>query len=142
MKDSKRATVYFDPEVHKALSRKAAKSDQSISHVVNETVRMALAEDSLDLKVARLRLITSVCRLVRQSEAWRFFQGESPCGARINHPLLPRSGPLRSAAAQPQTLGRTTRILEACGNASKAHDILTNWNDSLRYKRMCLGRLW
>jgi len=50
MKDSKRATVYFDPEVHKALSRKAAKSDQSISHVVNEAVRMALAEDSLDLK--------------------------------------------------------------------------------------------
>ena len=23
------------------------------------------------------------------SEAWRFLQGESPCGVRINHPLLP-----------------------------------------------------
>ena len=50
MKDSKRATVYFDPEVHKDLSRKTAKSDQSISHVVNEAVRIARAEDSLDLK--------------------------------------------------------------------------------------------
>jgi len=55
MKDSKRATVYFDPEVHKALSRKAAKSDQSISHVVNEAVRLALAEDSADLKAFRER---------------------------------------------------------------------------------------
>ena len=50
MKDSKRATVYFDPEFHRALSRKAAKSHQSISHVVNEAVRLTLAEDSADLK--------------------------------------------------------------------------------------------
>jgi hypothetical protein len=50
MKDSKRATVYFDPAVHRALSRKAAKSDQSISHVVNEAVRLGLAEDAADLK--------------------------------------------------------------------------------------------
>ena len=45
MKDPKRATVYFDPKVHRALSRKAAASNRSISHVVNEAVRMALAED-------------------------------------------------------------------------------------------------
>ena len=55
MKDSKRATVYFDPEVHRALSRKAAKSDQSISDVVNEAVRVALAEDATDLKALRER---------------------------------------------------------------------------------------
>ncbi len=55
MKDSKRATVYFDPEVHRALSRKAAKSDQSISDVVNEAVRIALAEDATDLKAFRER---------------------------------------------------------------------------------------
>ena len=53
MKDSKRATVYFDPEVHRALSRKAAKSDQSISDVVTEAVRIALAEDATDLKAFR-----------------------------------------------------------------------------------------
>jgi predicted transcriptional regulator len=55
MKDSKRATVYFDAEVHRALSRKATQSDQSVSHVVNEAVRVALAEDSEDLKAFRER---------------------------------------------------------------------------------------
>jgi len=55
MKDSKRATVYFDPGVHRALSRKAARSAQSISHVVNEAVRIVLEEDSADLKAFRER---------------------------------------------------------------------------------------
>ena len=55
MKDSKRATVYFDADVHRALSRKAAQSDQSVSHVVNEAVRIALAEDAEDLKAFRER---------------------------------------------------------------------------------------
>ena len=45
----KRATVYFDPEVHKALRLRAAASDQSISDMVNEAVRASLAEDAMDL---------------------------------------------------------------------------------------------
>ena len=55
MKDSKRATVYFDPDVHRALNRKATQSAQSVSHVVNEAVRIALAEDAEDLKAFRER---------------------------------------------------------------------------------------
>jgi len=55
MRAPKRATVYFDPEVHRALDRKAALSDRSISHVVNEAVRIALAEDVEDLKAIRER---------------------------------------------------------------------------------------
>ena len=55
MKDSKRATVYFDRDVHRALIRKASQSDRSISHVVNEAVRIALAEDAEDLKAFRER---------------------------------------------------------------------------------------
>lgn len=55
MKDSKRATVYFDPDVHRALNRKATQSAQSVSHVVNEAVRIALLEDSEDLKAFRVR---------------------------------------------------------------------------------------
>jgi plasmid stability protein len=47
---SKRATVYFAPEVHKALRLRAASSDRSISDVVNEAVRAALAEDAADLE--------------------------------------------------------------------------------------------
>ena len=49
MDDSKRATVYFDADVHRALRMKAAAADRSISEVVNEAVRMALAEDAEDL---------------------------------------------------------------------------------------------
>jgi len=45
----KRATVYFDPEVHKALRLRAAANDQTISDMVNEAVRVSLAEDAIDL---------------------------------------------------------------------------------------------
>ena len=49
MRTPKRATVYFDPEVHKALRLRAAANDQSISDMVNEAVRASLAEDATDL---------------------------------------------------------------------------------------------
>jgi len=49
MSTPKRATVYFDPEVHKALRLRAAANDQSISGMVNEAVRASLAEDAIDL---------------------------------------------------------------------------------------------
>ena len=49
MEDSKRATVYFDASVHKALRLKAAASDRSISEMVNDAVKVALAEDAEDL---------------------------------------------------------------------------------------------
>jgi type II secretory pathway component PulM len=45
----KRATVYFDPEVHKALRLRAAANDQTISDMVNQAVRASLAEDAIDL---------------------------------------------------------------------------------------------
>jgi predicted transcriptional regulator len=49
MSDSRRATVYLDPEIHRALKLKAAVSDRSISEMVNEAVRLSLAEDAEDL---------------------------------------------------------------------------------------------
>jgi plasmid stability protein len=49
MSTPKRATVYFDAEVHKALRLRAAANDQSISDMVNEAVRASLAEDAMDL---------------------------------------------------------------------------------------------
>ena len=45
----KRATIYFDPEIHRALRMKSAASERSISEVVNEAVRLSLAEDAEDL---------------------------------------------------------------------------------------------
>ena len=45
----KRATVYFDPDLHRALRLKAADTDRSISELVNEPVKLRLAEDAEDL---------------------------------------------------------------------------------------------
>ncbi|NOX69171.1 MAG: CopG family transcriptional regulator [Gammaproteobacteria bacterium] len=45
----KRATVYFDPYLHRALRLKAAETDSSVSELVNDAVREALAEDADDL---------------------------------------------------------------------------------------------
>ena len=45
----KRATVYFDPALHRALRLKAAETDRSVSDLVNESVRLSLSEDAEDL---------------------------------------------------------------------------------------------
>jgi plasmid stability protein len=45
----KRATVYFEPEIHRALRLKAAATDRSVSDMVNDAVKLALAEDAEDL---------------------------------------------------------------------------------------------
>lgn len=45
----KRATVYFDEDLHKALKMKAIESDSSLSEVVNMAVRQTLDEDLGDL---------------------------------------------------------------------------------------------
>jgi len=46
---TKRATVYFDPDLHKALRLKAVETNQSVSELVNDAVKEALAEDAEDL---------------------------------------------------------------------------------------------
>lgn len=45
----KRATVYFDPALHRALRVKAAETDRSLSDIVNEAVKLSLLEDAGDL---------------------------------------------------------------------------------------------
>ena len=49
MSEAKRATVYFDPLVHRALRLKAAASDRSVSDLVNDAVKLTLSEDAEDL---------------------------------------------------------------------------------------------
>ncbi len=46
---TKRATVYLAPELHKALRLKAAETSRSISELVNNAIREALAEDAEDI---------------------------------------------------------------------------------------------
>ena len=46
---TKRATVYLDPDIHRALKIKSAHSDRTLSELVNLAVRQSLAEDHEDL---------------------------------------------------------------------------------------------
>lgn len=51
----KRATVYFDEELHKALKLKSAEVSTPVSDLVNDAVRTALLEDAEDLEAFRKR---------------------------------------------------------------------------------------
>ena len=53
---AKRATVYFDAEIHRALRIKAANTETSISELVNRAVRQALEEDREDLRAIEDRV--------------------------------------------------------------------------------------
>lgn len=46
---TKRATIYFNPVLHKALRLKAFETSRSVSELVNKAVREALSEDAEDL---------------------------------------------------------------------------------------------
>lgn len=46
---TKRATIYFDPVLHKALQLKAIETSRSITELVNRAVRASLAEDAEDM---------------------------------------------------------------------------------------------
>lgn len=46
---TKRTTVYLDPDLHKALRLKAASISRTVSELVNDAVRECLAEDAEDI---------------------------------------------------------------------------------------------
>jgi hypothetical protein len=48
--EAKRVTVYFNSDLHKALRLKSVETSRSVSDLVNEAVRTALAEDAEDLR--------------------------------------------------------------------------------------------
>ena len=52
----KRATVYLDPLVHRALKIKSAQVSRSVSDLVNEAIRYSLSEDFEDLEAIENRL--------------------------------------------------------------------------------------
>jgi plasmid stability protein len=53
---AKRATIYLDEELHRALRLKAATTSKSISELVNDAVRYSMAEDEEDLSAYRERI--------------------------------------------------------------------------------------
>ena len=46
---TKRATIYLDSQIHRALRLKSAETERSISELVNDAVKMSLSEDADDL---------------------------------------------------------------------------------------------
>lgn len=51
----KRATVYLEEEIHKALEIRAAQTSVSVSELVNDALKGALAEDLDDLEAFQER---------------------------------------------------------------------------------------
>ncbi len=47
--NTKRTTVYLDSDLHHALRIKAAETEHSMSELVQEAIKLSLAEDSIDL---------------------------------------------------------------------------------------------
>jgi len=47
--NTKRTTIYLDPELHRALRVKAAETEHSMSELVEEAIRVTLTEDAVDL---------------------------------------------------------------------------------------------
>jgi len=53
---NKRATIYFDPQIHRSLKIKAAATSRSVSELVDDAVRRDLAEDEEDIRAFRERM--------------------------------------------------------------------------------------
>lgn len=49
LQESKRTTIYFKASIHRALRLKSIETERSLSDLVNEAVRLSLAEDAEDL---------------------------------------------------------------------------------------------
>lgn len=49
LRDQKRTTIYFESVIHRALRLKSIETERSLSDLVNEAVRLSLAEDAEDL---------------------------------------------------------------------------------------------
>jgi hypothetical protein len=54
-KKNKRATVYLDPKLHRALKIKSAQIERTMSELINDAVRLSLAEDYEDLQAIEER---------------------------------------------------------------------------------------
>ena len=52
---TKRATIYLEPILHKALRIKSAETSRSMSELVNEAIALSLTEDAEDLAAFEAR---------------------------------------------------------------------------------------
>ena len=47
--NTKRTTIYLDPQLHHALRIKATETENSMSELIEEAIKISLAEDLIDL---------------------------------------------------------------------------------------------
>jgi predicted DNA-binding protein len=47
--NTKRTTIYLDSDLHRAIRLKAAETGHPMSYLIQEAVKMSLAEDAIDL---------------------------------------------------------------------------------------------
>jgi hypothetical protein len=52
---NKRATVYFDPDIHRALKIKAAMTNRSISEFIDQAIKHEFSEDEEDIRAFKER---------------------------------------------------------------------------------------
>jgi hypothetical protein len=50
-----RATVYLNPDLHRALRLKSIETSRSMSDLINDAIRAELAEDAADLAAFEVR---------------------------------------------------------------------------------------
>jgi predicted transcriptional regulator len=53
--NTKRTTIYLDSDLHHTLRIKAAETEHSMSELVQEAIKLSLAEDSIDLSAFEQR---------------------------------------------------------------------------------------
>ena len=63
----KRATIYFEEELHKALKMKSAEISSPVSDLVNDAVRSALLEDAEDLEAFKQRERVNLSSILKHS---------------------------------------------------------------------------
>ena len=82
----KRSTVYFDPDLYKALKIKAAQYEKSLSELINQAVRWSLVEDAEELGSA---LIVLPKTLDEQRQIAVYIQAESEQieNLKVNHQI-------------------------------------------------------
>ncbi len=51
----KRATIYFEPDLHRAARLKSVHTNRTISDIVNDSLRAALRDDQEDLDAFEMR---------------------------------------------------------------------------------------
>lgn len=118
---SKRSTIYFEPDLHRALRLKAASTSRSVSEIVNEALRQTLREFQEDLE-AREKGVHLPILASDRSARYRGFVasaagvpelgGSSPVGVRRER------GPRRTGLAGPLSRNRSQACTEYNVNAA------------------------